>query len=87
MTHQRTMRQETMPAVIQTRKGVEKHIDTHRLTPQNWGVGPPEFSHQIESFLLCQTLSCFTARPQIYTGLFQTCLSTSAITCPFSPLF
>ena len=29
MTHQRTMRQETMPAVIQTRKGVEKHTDRH----------------------------------------------------------
>ena len=29
MTHQRTMRQETMPAVIQTRKGIEKHIDRH----------------------------------------------------------
>ena len=57
------MRQETMPAVIQTRKGVEKHIDTHRLTPQNWGVGPPEFSHQKESFLLRQTPSCFTAGP------------------------
>ena len=29
MTHQRTTRQETMLAVIQTRKGVEKHIDRH----------------------------------------------------------
>ena len=58
-----------MPAVIQTRKGVEKHIDTHRLTPQNWGAGPPEFSHQIESFLLSQTPFCFTAGPRIYTGL------------------
>ena len=76
-----------MPAVTQTRKGVEKHIDTHRPTTQNWGVGPPEFSHQIESFLLRQTPSCFTAGPRIYTGLFQTCLSTGAITCPFPPLF
>ena len=51
-------------------KGVEKHTDdTHRLTTQNWGVGPPEFSHQIESFLLPQTPSCFTAGPRIYTGL------------------
>ena len=40
MTHQRTTRQETMPAVIQTRKGVEKHIDTHRPTTQNWGRDP-----------------------------------------------
>ena len=27
------------------------------------------------------------SRPRIYTGLFQTCLSTGAITCPFPPLF
>ena len=60
------MRQETMPAVIQTWKGVEKHIDTHRPTTQNWGAGPPEFSHQIESFLLCQIPSCFTEGPRIY---------------------
>ena len=32
-------------------------------------MGPPEFSHQIESFLLRQTPSCFTAGPRIYTGL------------------
>ena len=32
-------------------------------------MGPPEFSHQIESFLLHQTPSCFTAGPRIYTGL------------------
>ena len=32
-------------------------------------MGPPEFSHQIESFLLLQTASCFTAGPWIYTGL------------------
>ena len=31
MTHQRTTRQETMLAVIQTRKGIEKHIDRHTL--------------------------------------------------------
>ena len=29
MTHQRITRQETMPAVIQTQKGVEKHTDRH----------------------------------------------------------
>ena len=29
MTHQRTTRQETMLAVIQMRKGIEKHIDRH----------------------------------------------------------
>ena len=53
-----------MPAVIQTRKGVEKHIDdTHRPATQNGGMGPPEFSHRIESFLLRQTPSCFTAGP------------------------
>ena len=58
-----------MPAVIQTQKGVEKHIATHRPTTQNWGMGPPEFSYQIESFLLHQTPSCFTAGPRIYSGL------------------
>ena len=52
-----------MLAVIQTRKGIEKHIDTYQPTTQNWGMGPPEFSHQIESFLLRQTPSCFTAGP------------------------
>ena len=29
MTHQRTTRQETVPAVIQMQKWVEKHIDRH----------------------------------------------------------
>ena len=29
MTHQRTMRQETMLTIIQMRKGIEKHIERH----------------------------------------------------------
>ena len=41
----------------------------------------------MESFPSHQTPSCLLAGPWIYTGLFQTCLSTGAITCPFSPLF
>ena len=59
-----------MPAVIQTRKGIEKHIDGHTSANNTeLGDGIPEFSHRIESFLLRQTPSCFTAGPQIYTGL------------------
>ena len=42
MTHQRTTRQETMPAVIQTLKGVEKHIDIHTLADNTeLGDGTP----------------------------------------------
>ena len=41
-THQRTTRQETMLAVIQTLKGVEKHIDTHTLADNTeLGGGTP----------------------------------------------
>ena len=121
MTHQRTMRQETMPAVIQMWKGVEKHIDRHTSadntemgggTPwvfspdRKFSLAPDTFllhsrapdlhwtscarhltaSHQGPGFtldFLRQTPDCFTSGPRIYTGLFQICLSTSAITCPF----
>ena len=38
MTHQRTMRQETMLAVIQTRKGIEKHMDRH-ISADNTELG------------------------------------------------
>ena len=59
-----------MLAVIQMWKGIEKHIDRHTSADnKTGGTGPPEFSHQIESFLLCQIPSCFTAGPRIYTGL------------------
>ena len=44
-THQRTTRQETMPAVIQTREGVEKHIETHSSADNTeLGSGTPRVS-------------------------------------------
>ena len=59
-----------MPAVIQTRKGIEKHIKRHTSANNTeLGDGIPEFSHRIESFLLCQTPSCLTTGPWIHTGL------------------
>ena len=75
-----------MLAVTQTRKGVEKHTDTHRPTTQNWGAGPPEFSHRIESFLLRQTPSCFTAGPG-FTLDFLDLPEHRCYYLSFSPLF
>ena len=76
-----------MPAVIQRWKGVEKHIDdTHRPATQNGGMGPPEFSHRIESFLLRQTPSCFTAGPR-FTLDFLDLPEHRCYYLSFSPLF
>ena len=64
-THQRTTRQETMPAVIQTRKGVEKHINGHTSANNTeLGGGTPWVFSPEESFLLRQTPFCFTAGPR-----------------------
>ena len=46
-----------MPAHTQTWRAEDKHTDRQTSADNT------------ESFLLCQTLSCFTAGPRIYTGL------------------
>ena len=138
MKHQRTTRQETMLAVIQMRKGIEKRIDTHtwadntelgggtpwvslssgtRVTLPN-GVhhspdsGLGEEVSFLQSRLPSSMLAGLSLMPAGTANLFphgklslmpdtflpsnrasdlhwtfQTCLSTGAITCPFSPFF
>ena len=51
-----------MPAHTQTWRAEDKHMDRQTSADNT------------ESFLLCQTLSCFTAGPRIHTGLFLSCL-------------
>ena len=67
--HTREQRDRRQCRQLHRRERAWKHIDKHRPTTQNWGMGPPEFSYQIESFLLRQTTSSFTEGPRIYTGL------------------
>ena len=49
MTHQRTTRQETMLAVIQMQKRIEKYIDRHTLADKTeLGVEPTESPYPLE---------------------------------------